>query len=90
MPVYVDDMFRPYHGMSMCHMIADTSDELHEMANRIGLKAKWLQKAGTPSEHYDVCKQMRTRAIKLGAQEITTRELAYIIYQRRQEKRLVT
>ena len=32
MAVYVDDMKWPFKGMMMCHMLADTSEELHAMA----------------------------------------------------------
>ena len=31
--VYVDNPIWPYRGMLMCHMIADTPEELHAMAD---------------------------------------------------------
>jgi len=74
--VYVDDMKRRYGRMFMCHMIADSTAELHAMADRIGVARRWLQKAGTPREHYDVCLAMRAVAIEYGAIPITQRELA--------------
>jgi hypothetical protein len=50
MTVYVDDMraeFFPPHAPGrrfiMCHMIADTEEELHAMAARIGVACKWHQ-----------------------------------------------
>jgi hypothetical protein len=53
--------------MVMCHMVADTTDELLAMADRIGVQRKWLQRAGTYAEHFDVCKSKRAAAIKAGA-----------------------
>ena len=60
MSVYVDDMRAPFGRMIMCHMIADTSDELHAMAARIGVARKWCQYPSTSKEHYDIAlsKQM--------------------------------
>ena len=76
MSVYVDDMDAPYGRLILCHMIADSPAELLEMADRIGLNPKWLQKAGTHKEHFDVGKAKRALAVSAGAIEITWRELA--------------
>lgn len=83
MSVYVDDTRTPYGRMIMCHMIAGSTAELHAMADLIGVARRWLQKAGTPEEHYDVCLAMKARAIELGAVEITRRELVRKIQARR-------
>lgn len=83
MPVYVDDMEAPYRGMKMCHMVADTDDELHAMADQIGVSRRWHQKPGTPHSHYDVCLTKRALAVKLGAQEITRRETGLLILKKR-------
>jgi len=72
-PVYVDDAYIPFGRMKMCHMIADTEEELHEMAARIGLKREWFQDTSRP--HYDVSKSRRKLATENGAVEITTEEL---------------
>lgn len=77
--VYVDDMTARYRGMIMCHMIADSRAELLSMAGKLGLKPKWLQRAGTGYEHFDVCKNKRAKAVTLGAKEVTSRELVEII-----------
>lgn len=76
MSVYVDDMRAPYGRMVMCHMVADSREELDAMADKIGVARRWIQKAGTPYEHYDVSLAARRKAIELGAVEITQRELA--------------
>lgn len=49
-------------------MIADTPDELHQMAKMIGLKMKWYQRTSIP--HYDLTESMRDRAILNGAEEL--------------------
>lgn len=48
MTVYVDDLARyptkiPCFRLGSCHMMADTLDELHAMAVKIGLKRAWFQ-----------------------------------------------
>lgn len=75
MTVYVDDMFRypmgEFRRMKMSHMMADTDEELHAMADRIGLARRWFQ-----GDHYDVSMSLRTQAIRHGAVPITLREMA--------------
>jgi hypothetical protein len=44
MTVYVDDVAHAFGRMKMCHMWADTLDELLAMADRIGVQRKWLQR----------------------------------------------
>ncbi len=74
MPVYVDNARIPYGRMKMCHMVADTLEELHMMADRIGLKRQWFQaRASTP--HYDVNLRYKNRALDNGAIEISRQEL---------------
>lgn len=62
--------------MLMCHMIADTTEELLQMVDKIGVQRKWLQDAGTNREHFDICLSKKAKAVKLGALEISSRELA--------------
>jgi len=59
--------------MKMSHMIADTPDELHAMADAIGLSRRHYQK-----DHYDVSMSLRRKAIARGAVELTLRELAHM------------
>jgi hypothetical protein len=81
--VYVDGMQAAFGRMVMCHMLADSTAELLEMADRIGIKRKWLQHGGTEREHFDVCKAKRALAIAAGAKEIGRRELVGILRARR-------
>lgn len=76
MTVYVDDMRAQFRGMIMCHMIADTREELEAMAARIGVPVRHIQHAGTPQEHFDVSLSKRKLAVRLGAVEISRRDLA--------------
>jgi hypothetical protein len=81
---YVDDMRAPFGRMTMCHMIADSREELDAMANRIGVARRWIQKANTPLEHYDICQAKRRLAVAAGAIEISKRTLMLKLRERRQ------
>lgn len=76
MSVYVDDMRAPYGRMVMCHMTADTTEELIAMADRVGVARKWIQRDGTPYEHFDICMAKRALAVRAGAIETSAREEA--------------
>lgn len=80
MTVYVDDMHLDPMGqfgrMKMCHMIADTDEELHAMADRIGVARRWFQKPGQWNRHYDIASSKRALAVAAGAVEITMRQSA--------------
>jgi hypothetical protein len=83
MAVYVDKAIHKYGRMTMCHMMADSTEELLSMADCIGVSRRWLQNAGQPTEHMDVCKSKRAEAVSLGAVEVTGRVLAELIRLRR-------
>jgi len=83
MSVYVDDMRAIYGRMFMCHMIADSHEELVTMARSIGVAEKWLQWRGTHREHFDVCLSKRVLAVRAGAVELTQRELVRKIVERK-------
>lgn len=80
--VYVDNMQAPFGNMIMCHMIADTTEELIAMANTIGVAERWIQDKGTYSEHFDICLTKRKKAVQAGAKEITMMELGRILGRR--------
>lgn len=78
MAVYVDNMSAPYRGMRMCHMVADSEEELHAMADRIGIARRWYQ-----GDHYDISLGKRALAVRYGAREITMRQLGCMVANRR-------
>ncbi len=49
-----------------CHLIADSLEELHVIAAKIGLKREWYQPSSS-GPHYDLTKSRRDLAIKAGA-----------------------
>ncbi len=78
MSVYVDNMSAPFGNMVMCHMWADTDEELLAMADKIGVLRKWIQGHPTLSfgkhrnaswVHFDIAKSKRSLAVKFGAVE---------------------
>lgn len=83
MTVYVDDGAIPFGRMKMSHMVADSTAELVGMAERIGLDTRWLQRRGTWAEHFDVARSKRQAAIAAGAVEMTRRELAKYLSERK-------
>jgi hypothetical protein len=96
MAVYVDSLFtmeareaQAWHvgarnGHRWCHMLADTEVELVRFAIRIGLRPAWLQRK--PVLHFDLTPPRRERAVKLGAREVTRRELVGIMRSQRAVK----
>lgn len=76
MTVYVDDVRHPFGNMVMCHMWADTVEELLAMADRIGVQRKWIQGHPTLSFgkhrnaswiHFDISLGKKAMALKHGA-----------------------
>lgn len=72
MPVYVDDSRLRFGRMVMCHMTADTTEELLAMADRIGVQRRWLQYPRTWKEHFDISLTKRAEAVRHGAVEVRT------------------
>lgn len=75
MTVYVDQPIHPWRGKLWCHLVADDLNELHAFAAKLGLKREWFQNHKI-QPHYDITAAKREKAIKLGANSITTREMA--------------
>jgi len=82
MAVYVDDMMASFGRMKMCHMMADTTEELLAMADKIGVARKWLQKPGSHMEHFDIAMSKRRLAVAAGAVEVKRRDLGMLMRKR--------
>lgn len=93
MTVYIDDSFIPARvgrlTSKWCHLFADTQEELHEFAQKLGLRRSWFQPGrplanGKPSHlwHYDVTEGKRAQAVRMGAREVTWRESVQIMRKR--------
>jgi hypothetical protein len=74
------------------NLTADTQDELHEFAARLGLPRQGFQPGSlvgpqqvSVGRHYSVTAGERDRAVELGAQAITPREATKIERQRAAE-----
>lgn len=83
MTVYVDSMEANFGRMVMCHMIADTDEELHKMASAIGVQRKWHQAPPKHESHYDIAKSKRALAVSAGAVEITWKQCGAMTIRRR-------
>lgn len=96
MSVYVDDARIPARigrlNSRWSHLFADSVEELHAFAARLGLQRSWFQDpivCGKPKArpgsraaenwHYDVTENKRRQAIALGAVSVTWREAAELI-----------
>ncbi|MFE3202888.1 DUF4031 domain-containing protein [Embleya sp. NPDC059237] len=91
MAVYVDEITDHTHAARLkglrhthwSHLTADTRDELHAFAKRLGLKRSWFQNATNHRWHYDVVPSKRALAIRLGAVAIDRYRLAELMAERR-------
>jgi len=77
MSVYVDTARNKFYRYRMSHMLADSLEELHAMAEKLGLRRSWFQPKSSP--HYDLCQSKRARAVELGAIEVDRRQVVEII-----------
>lgn len=90
MAVYVDDAGilaevrngSRVHVSRWSHLTADTPQELHEFAARLGLRREWFQPGRATGDrpslfwHYDVTSGKRAQALEMGAISMPSRELA--------------
>lgn len=89
MPVYVDPLID--YGWKLgpsCHLTADTEEELHEFAAKIGMKREWFQPGDGDQPHYDLTKGKRIVAVKKGAIEIDRYQAVEKLRAYRESKRL--
>jgi hypothetical protein len=86
MSCYVDAA-RPYPEAGLrftdfCHLLADTPDELHDLAGQLGIPRRFFQ--DHPWRwHYDLPSHLRPRAVELGAREVSMHEVGAILRRRR-------
>jgi hypothetical protein len=76
MSVYVDMLMN--HGWRLgpsCHLYADTLEELHAMAKRIGMRRDWFQGNKPSFPHYDLVGSRREMAVHYGAIEHSSRQM---------------
>jgi uncharacterized protein DUF4031 len=80
------------HISRWSHLTADTKDELHDFAARLGLRrsyfqtckaTRWCPPETCPHWHYDLTASKREQALRIGAQPMDTRRWAEIIRTRR-------
>ncbi|MGA2925160.1 MAG: DUF4031 domain-containing protein [Solirubrobacteraceae bacterium] len=75
MAVYVDDARIEWRGRRWSHLVANSPDELHRVADALGIPRAAAQTRGR-TLHYDLPDEWRDRAIELGlAVPIHWREL---------------
>jgi hypothetical protein len=86
MACYVDTV-RSYPGKGLrytefCHLLADTRDELHAMADALGIPRRFFQ--DHPWRwHHDLPEHLRERAVELGAREVTLHQVGELLRGRR-------
>ncbi len=71
MAILVDPAIWPFRDQLWAHLVSDkTFDELHSFAGVLGIPERAFQ-----GDHYDVPTELRARAIDLGAEPVSCREL---------------
>lgn len=69
------DKSRKCHSGYWCHMVSDSSlRELHDFAQRLGLRLEQFQEHGR-LPHYDLRPEVREKALCLGAEAVSSKEL---------------
>lgn len=77
--VYVDPAVWEFKGKFYCHLIADSLEELHEFAFRVGVKRCWFEYSKTGIPHYDLSEAKRTQALKAGAIEVGLKNMGIVM-----------
>ncbi len=89
MTVYLDDWRQPARLGKVAdrwsHLVADTEEELHAFAARLGMRREWFQhKQHRPHHaHYDVPERARREVLEMGAVAVSWRELGRMLRSRR-------
>lgn len=72
--VYIDNAGVERHGQRWSHLVADSLEELHNFAELLALPRRWFH-AAAKYPHYDVTASVRQRALLVGAQPGTRRQV---------------
>jgi len=67
-----------------CHLLADTRDELHDMADALGIPRRFFQEHPW-RWHHDLPEHLRPLAIELGAVEMDIHEVGALLGRRKRE-----
>ncbi len=86
MAVYVDCIAIRWRGDLWYHLVADSLEELHQFAAKIGLKREWYQYHKSKYPHYDVNESRRVKAILNVAKPVSVREALQIAKKLREEE----
>lgn len=71
MTVLLDTPVWRWRGERWAHLVSDVSyEELHAFAERLGVPRRAFQ-----GDHYDLPERLRERALELGADAVSCREL---------------
>ena len=77
MTVFVDAAIHYKGDKKYCHMVSVDLNELHDFADRLGVKRCWYStKKNSP--HYDITEEQRSKAIQTGALPATRRQVLQI------------
>lgn len=68
-----------------CHLFADTLEELHAFAARLGMRCSWFQDRPGKLPHYDLTRGRRRVAVHLGAIEASDELLMEHVRRHRQQ-----
>lgn len=79
MTAYVDELqdwgWKMYgRKVDSCHLIADTPEELHAFASRLGCQRRHAQTSRMGNLHYDLTRSRRAQALLLGAKQLDRRD----------------
>ncbi len=89
MTVYLDDWRQPARlgpiDDRWSHLVADTVEEFHDFATRMGMRRALFQDrpARPHHAHYDIPERARAEAVARGAVELTWRELGRMLRDRK-------
>jgi len=87
--VYLDDFRVRWRGREWSHLTADSTEELHEFAERLGVPRRGFHhNPDRPwKDHYDIPEALRGAALQMGAKEIGRREAVRMLRAKREAGR---